>query len=1375
MAGLDLERLSAGQPQPVSRRFEAHKASEKYVVPVVPVVLAGYAPVTRFYLQFYPTDRWTMATLHPSALIVAANKSSSCSAATLGAHRWLGKDADVSTAGLPSPGLIAFGSNACIAVYDPLRHRVLALLAGHKARVNGVAWVHRPDKPSLTYQDENELVSCSADGTLRLWRIRASTDPSEAVAVEGPSGPIGVSWECVAVLPGHNASVTAVACHTASDGTLFIVSTSADCTLRGWVRPASAASTAGDIYSLGAIVLKSTGILEAVAITALPLAWAGIDSSAAAGKRADLSSYAVLIAAGGADCKLHLYTCTGDLPSSAASPSSVPSLRHLLSVSGPTDWIRCLAFSASSALVEHFGAPNVRGCFVEAEANVAAASQEGKLRIWKIKGKRTAAASSSSAVPAVADAVISAPAAGSADEEDELAPSASSSEDAAAGSSSSSVAGAASAVDPLAALLAAEDPVLAALQSPRTFTVDLPSFKTSLTFEVSLDALLSGGHDGWVNSVQWHPPVAVAVSVSPSPSSPAPRAYALMQPPCLLSASMDKSLTLWQPADPEAAAAAAASSAAATVMSSVATTGSTSTALVSAAANSATSQAAANALATIEASEHYSPEEKARLKERIQQNLAAAKTWEGIWAPILKVGAAGGAVAGFYGGLMTRDCAALFSHGFQGSLHLWRLHPSPNCPPDCLSACLLASAADQSKAGGIPLYPSPSLFSVSTLKDETILNQEPCAQGHASSVVDLAWSPTGSYLLSASSDFTTRAWAPISTSSSSAGKDSKKERSLPLWMEVGRPQIHGYEMAALTLPAHPDPRYQHRMFSAGDEKCPRVFDAPKLFLRTLAALSFPEPAADAGGKKEEGDEEEVLRARLLRAEVSSLVGGGGGDSAAINRRPEFAYVPELNLTNKAVHSDGVGAPIKDRYQADGRDAVGISSGGKGGGDEESAAVAAAAAAMATLEGGSGKGAVDAEGEGEERKTAPSVTASAAPSSSSSASTSNGHLSGSGSAVPVSSSRYDSVRHAFSTHGSVAPPLDEDEIQNTRWPEANKLFGHSHEVVTLAVNSSGTIVASACKARDEAHANVLLWSVETGEMLQSLAGNKLSVIQMAFSLSSLAVVPAASASAAEGEGCSDEQRFYRTGTIAAAAPTLTRTKEAAAAQSEFLVSVSKDRSIAIWGAEDSSSSSSSSSLSSSSSSSSSADNSSHKPPKYRLLTIVKEGHKRIIWSVDFAPLPSSCPGALFATGARDQVVKLWSLARSTSEVSIAAVLPPAESAVTAVAFAPISRRSAKSGLFSLLLAVGEESGALTLWQLDQQQEAEGEWKATKAASLPFCGRHVDAVRKLSWRPPLPPSVLAGEAGDKVGKRNPLRLQLASASMDETIKIHAVRWF
>ncbi|XP_028255399.1 elongator complex protein 2 isoform X2 [Parambassis ranga] len=79
-----------------------------------------------------------------------------------------------------------------------------------------------------------------------------------------------------------------------------------------------------------------------------------------------------------------------------------------------------------------------------------------------------------------------------------------------------------------------------------------------------------------------------------------------------------------------------------------------------------------------------------------------------------------------------------------------------------------------------------------------------------------------------------------------------------------------------------------------------------------------------------------------------------------------------------------------------------------------------------------------------------------------------------------------------------PPPEDHLLQNTLWPEVQKLYGHGFEMFCLASDSTRTVVASACKASKAEHAAVLLWSATTWRQLQVLPYHTLTVTQMAFS-------------------------------------------------------------------------------------------------------------------------------------------------------------------------------------------------------------------------------------------------------------------------------------
>ena len=92
--------------------------------------------------------------------------------------------------------------------------------------------------------------------------------------------------------------------------------------------------------------------------------------------------------------------------------------------------------------------------------------------------------------------------------------------------------------------------------------------------------------------------------------------------------------------------------------------------------------------------------------------------------------------------------------------------------------------------------------------------------GHTASITSISWARDGSYLLSTSSDQTTRLHA-----------EWKREGTLMSWHEIARPQIHGYDLNCI------DTITTSQFISGADEKCLRVFDQPRATAELLMKLS----------------------------------------------------------------------------------------------------------------------------------------------------------------------------------------------------------------------------------------------------------------------------------------------------------------------------------------------------------------------------------------------------------------------------------------------------------------------------------------------------------------------------------------------------------
>lgn len=100
---------------------------------------------------------------------------------------------------------------------------------------------------------------------------------------------------------------------------------------------------------------------------------------------------------------------------------------------------------------------------------------------------------------------------------------------------------------------------------------------------------------------------------------------------------------------------------------------------------------------------------------------------------------------------------------------------------------------------------------------------------------------------------------------------------------------------------------------------------------------------------------------------------------------------------------------------------------------------------------------------------------------------------------AANSQFDYPDHYFVETRLTEPPTEETLLQNTLWPETQKLYGHEgYEIFALAASHDGKLLASACKAASVDHAQVLIWSCESWKFTQKLASHQLTVTQMEFS-------------------------------------------------------------------------------------------------------------------------------------------------------------------------------------------------------------------------------------------------------------------------------------
>lgn len=184
----------------------------------------------------------------------------------------------------------------------------------------------------------------------------------------------------------------------------------------------------------------------------------------------------------------------------------------------------------------------------------------------------------------------------------------------------------------------------------------------------------------------------------------------------------------------------------------------------------------------------------------------------GVWQEAARVGEVGGNTLGFYGGMYSPDGRHVLAHGFQ----VRRLQAlRPGLSPPRRPALMLCVSCLPPLQGAFHLWRRASAAPA-----ESPMQWEPriCVGGHFSGVMDMAWDPSGSYLLSVGDDQTSRVF----------GRWSRKDQTS--WHELARPQVHGYDMRCVASLS------SLRFASGADEKVIRVFEAPATFTDSINSI-----------------------------------------------------------------------------------------------------------------------------------------------------------------------------------------------------------------------------------------------------------------------------------------------------------------------------------------------------------------------------------------------------------------------------------------------------------------------------------------------------------------------------------------------------------
>ena len=196
---------------------------------------------------------------------------------------------------------------------------------------------------------------------------------------------------------------------------------------------------------------------------------------------------------------------------------------------------------------------------------------------------------------------------------------------------------------------------------------------------------------------------------------------------------------------------------------------------------------------------------------------------DGIWAPLSRLGSAGGILGGSVGSTLlgytgvTVDPVhgkSLISHAYGGALHVWNVQEEEK---------------QQATADG---EAEPDKGSQQKTVEERMLEPYweagPGITGHFGAVTDLCWdasSDAGDFFFTVSEDATCRMWGRIPGAANSSSGD--------MWMEIARPQVHGHHLSSIASTSTRDDPL--RLVTGAEEKEIRVFEGPRTTTSILQA------------------------------------------------------------------------------------------------------------------------------------------------------------------------------------------------------------------------------------------------------------------------------------------------------------------------------------------------------------------------------------------------------------------------------------------------------------------------------------------------------------------------------------------------------------